>query len=181
MSSVRLSRTSSSTMGMAIAISAVATTKIRNTSTAPTVVAVCCAKVTRLRMTPLSISSMHISITSTLRRTMTPSSPSANSAMARPSKSCVLSMTPPAADLDDRQGRHHRRHEQHGSELEMQPVFVQERDRELADPEGRVAGRSLGGRQAAPDADDDRAHEQHEARGAWQQQLRIARAVGLAH
>ena len=56
MSSVRLSRTSSSTMGMASAISAVATTKIRNTSTAPTLVAVWCAKVTRLRITPLSIS-----------------------------------------------------------------------------------------------------------------------------
>ena len=96
---MRLVRTSSSTIGIASAISAVATTKIRNTSTAPTVVAVCWAKVTRLRLTPLSISSMHISITSTLRRTITPSRPSEKSATARPSSSWVLSMRPRVAGL----------------------------------------------------------------------------------
>ena len=73
-------------MGMAIAISAVATTKVRNTRTAPAMVSVCWAKVTRLRLTPLSISSMHISITSTLRRTITPSNPSEKSASATASR-----------------------------------------------------------------------------------------------
>ena len=137
-------------MGIATAISAVATTKIRNTSTAPTASPIWWAKVTRLRLTPLSISSMHISITSTLRRTITPSRPSANSATARPRSSCVLSMTPlrvgAAADADDGQRRHHRGHQQHRGQLEVQPVLVQEDDRELADTErANAAGLGMGG------------------------------------
>src|ERR1700730_2359762 len=116
-------------MGMAMAISAGATTKIRKTSTAPAAVAVCCAKVTRLRLTPLSISSMHISMTSTLRRTMTPSSPSANSAAEVAISICTLS-TMPSYDLEHGQRRHHRGDQQHRNELEMQPVLVQEFGRE---------------------------------------------------
>ncbi len=56
-------------------ISAAATTKTRNTSTAPAAAPVCSAKVTRLRTTPFSINSMHISITSRFRRMITPMRP----------------------------------------------------------------------------------------------------------
>src|SRR5512143_3695536 len=101
---------------MAIAISAVATAKIRNTSTAPTVVPDWCAKVTRLRLTPLSISSMHISITSTLRRTITPTMPIANIETARDRSTWTLSTIPPGGTLDDRHRGDDRRQQQHGGE-----------------------------------------------------------------
>src|SRR5512139_2647217 len=129
MSSVCRSFASSSTIGMAIAISAAATTNTRNTSTAPDSVALCAAKVTRLRITPFSISSMHISITSALRRTMTPISPRANRAIETVSSSCVLSIVPPPG-LDHGDRGDHGREQQHGSELEVQPVTLEEFHRE---------------------------------------------------
>src|SRR5689334_13195216 len=116
-------------MGMAIAISAAATTKIRNTSTAPTVAPACCANATRLRLTPLSVSSMHISMTSALRRTITPSMPSTNSEMLTRSTNWVLSMLA-WAQLDDRDRRHDDGDQQDGDELEIEPVVVQESRRE---------------------------------------------------
>src|SRR5512137_779721 len=140
-SSVCLRFTSISTIGMAIAISAVATTKIRNTSTAPMVVPDWCANVTRLRLTPLSMSSMHISITSTLRRTITPTMPIANIATASDRRSCALSTIPPACALDHGERSHHGGQQQHRRQFEVQPVLVQERDGELLQAEpGRGAG-----------------------------------------
>ena len=41
-----------------------------------------------------------------------------------------------AADADDGQRRHHRGHQQHRGQLEVQPVLVEEGDRERADSEG---------------------------------------------
>src|SRR5438876_8267979 len=112
-------------MGMAMAISAAATTKIRNTSTAPAAVPVCWAKVTSDRLTPFSMSSMHISMTSRLRRTITPRSPSANSATDTKTRNWSLSMTLGAAN--DRHRGDDRRDQQHRGQLEVQPVFVEER------------------------------------------------------
>src|SRR5215212_9804723 len=140
---------------MASAISTVATTKIRKTSTAPTVVAVCWANVTRLRLTPFSISSMHISITSTLRRTMTPTRPSENSATATPIKSCVLSMPSSAADPNDGERRDHRGDQQHRGQLEQQPVLAEKGDREAGDPVRDLADLADRRRQRTPDADHD--------------------------
>src|SRR6185436_15965796 len=128
-----------STIGMAIAISAAATTKIRKTSTTPAVEPAACANVTKLKFTPFSINSMHISMTSTLRRTITPRRPSTKSAPLKISRNCTLSTAPPALP-DDRDGGDHRRHEQHRGQLEVEPVLVQERDRE-----GLYAERSLAG------------------------------------
>src|SRR3954452_11850690 len=139
MSSVRLSRTSRSTIGIASAISTVATTKTRNTRTAPTVVPVCCANVTRLRLTPFSISSMHISITRTLRRTITPTRPSENRAMATPIRSWVLSTASLPADAEHGERRDHGGDQEHRRELEEQPVLVQERHREAGDAVRRLA------------------------------------------
>src|SRR4029079_10240577 len=124
-------------MGIAIAISAVATTKTRNTSTAPAADWVCWAKVTRLRLTPFNISSMHISITSTLRRAMTPRSPSAKSAPDTPISIWPLPTLPPP-HFEHRERRDDRRDEEHRDELEMQPVLVQEFDREALDAEHRA-------------------------------------------
>src|SRR5271165_2383518 len=129
-SSSFLRRTSRSTMGMAMAISAVATTKTRRTSTAPAAVAVCCANVTSARLTPLSMSSMHISMTSTLRRTMTPSSPSANSAAEVAMSICTLS-TVLATHFEYGQRRHNRGDQQHRDEFELKPVRVQKLGREV--------------------------------------------------
>src|SRR5512137_1917191 len=128
-------------MGIAIAISAAATTKIRNTSTAPDRVAVCSENVTSARMTALSISSMHISMTSALRRTITPTRPSANSAKLSPSSSCVSAIRPPPA-LDDRDRRDDRRDQQHAGQLEMQPVLAQELDGERLHEVGRRRARA---------------------------------------
>src|SRR5215212_1712587 len=181
MSSVRLSRTSSSTMGIASAISTVATTKIRKTSTAPAVVPVCCANVTRLRLTPFSISSMHISMTSTLRRTMTPTRPSEKSATATPIRSCVLSTRRPPADADHRQRGDDRGDEQHRGQLEQQPVVVEERDREAGDAVRDLAELADRRRQRPPDADDDRAEQHEQAECAGDEELRVAPARRLAH
>src|SRR5215212_9880351 len=150
---------------MASAISTVATTKIRKTSTAPTVVAVCWANVTRLRLTPFSISSMHISITSTLRRTMTPTRPSENSATATPIKSWVLSMATHAADPDDRERGDHRGDQQHRGQLEQQPVLAEKRDRKTGNAVRGVADLADRRRQRAPDADHDRAEQREKAGG----------------
>src|SRR4029453_5427844 len=158
---------------MAIAISAAATTKIRNTSTAPAVESICCAKVTRLRLTPFSMSSMHISITSTLRRTMTPRSPSANSARLTETSSCTLSTFPPV-HLAHGDGRHHGSHQQHGDELELQPVFVQEGGGELAQAEGRGAGGLGKRRRVLPRRVHEHAEEQERARDAGHEQAREA-------
>src|SRR5512138_3343850 len=114
-----------------MAISAVATTKIRKTSTAPTVVPDWCANVTRLRLTPLSMSSMHISITSTLRRMITPTMPIANIATAVDRSTWALSTIPPAGALDDRHRGDDGREQQHRRQFEVQPVLVQERDGEF--------------------------------------------------
>src|SRR5450432_3791513 len=169
---------------MASAISTVATTKIRKTSTAPAVVPVCCAKVTRLRLTPFSISSMHISITRTWRRTMTPTRPSEKSATATPMSSCVLSMALPgvgiAADPDHRECRHDRGDEQHRGELEQQPVLAQEGEREAGDAVGRLADLADRRRQRPPDADGDDAEQHHEAGAARNEQPGVARADRFA-
>ena len=87
----------------------------------------------------------------------------------------------PAADPDHRQRRHHGRHQQHRSQLELQPVLVEEGDRELADAEGGAAGRLVRRGQGAPDADQDRAEHHREAGDAGQQQPRIAGDAVLAH
>src|SRR4029450_13610599 len=120
-------------MGIAIAISAAATTKIRNTSTAPAAVPVCCANVTSDRLTPFSISSMHISITSRLRRTITPRSPSAKSASESARSACTLSTAPPAS-FDDGECGDDGGYEQHRRQLELQPVLVEESGGELLQP-----------------------------------------------
>src|SRR5512136_969285 len=112
---------------MATAISAAATTKIRNTSTAPAEVPVCCAKVTRLRFTAFSMSSMHISITRRFRRMMTPRNPSANIAIESPRRSWSLSMVLlPRLDHGDRGDDGGQK--QHRGELEVEPVLVEEGD-----------------------------------------------------
>src|ERR1019366_8629854 len=138
-------------MGMAMAISAVATTKIRRTSTAPAADAVCCAKVTRLRLTPLSINSMHKSMTSTLRRMMTPSSPSVNSAAEVAMSICTLS-TMPSSHLEHGQRRHHHGDQEHRDELEGEPVLVQEFGREMLKAEECAADRAGGFGQRMPQA-----------------------------
>src|SRR5690349_16274576 len=147
-------------MGIAIAISAVATTNTSSTRTAPTADAVCCAKVTMLRFTPLSISSMHISITSTLRRTITPSRPSAKSAADVARSICTLSTTPPSG-FENRQRRDDRGDEQHGHQFEVQPVIVEERDREALQAERRRTSHRSGRGWRLPyrvgeDGDEDR-------------------------
>src|SRR5664279_3528864 len=180
MSSVCLSRTSSSTIGIASAISTAATTKTRKTRTAPTGDAVCCAKVTRLRLTPFSISSMHISMTSTLRRTITPTRPSENRAMATPMRSWVLSTARSPAHPDHRQRRDDRGDEQHRRQLEQQPVVVEERDREAGDAVRGLAERVRRRRQRPPDAGDDRAEQHDQAGGARNQELRVAPRHRLA-
>src|SRR5438552_16149242 len=138
-------------MGIAIAISAVATTNTRNTSAAPAAEAVCCANVTRLRFTPLSISSMHISMTCTLRRAMTPSSPSAKSAADTLTSICTLSTTP--SHFEHRERRDDRSDQQHRDELELQPVLVQEFDREGLDAGQRASRRTVGVGQPLPQAE----------------------------
>src|SRR6185436_10357053 len=141
---------------MASAISTVATTKIRNTSTAPAVVEVCWAKVTRLRLTPLSISSMHISITRTWRRTITPTRPRLKSATATPMRSWVLSMPAPLArapgDPDRGQCRHDGRDQQHRGELEEEPVGAQEVGGERSDAVAGLAELAPRRGQRPPDA-----------------------------
>src|SRR5512139_1877035 len=120
-----------------MAISAAATTNTRNTSTAPDSVALCAANVTKLRITPFSISSMHISITSALRRTITPTRRSANRAVDRVISSWVLSIVPPAGPEHGDRG-HHGREQQHGGELEVQPVALEEFHRERLHAERRA-------------------------------------------
>src|SRR6185369_482127 len=181
MSSVCLSRTSSSTIGMASAISTVATTKTRKTTTAPTVVAVCCANVIRLRLTPFSISSMHISITSTLRRTTTPTRPIEKSATATPISSWVLSTARVLpADAEHRDRGDDRGDEQHRRQLEQEPVLGEERDRERADAERDVAELVHRRRQRLPDARDDRAGEDDEAGDPRHDGPRVAADLYLA-
>src|SRR5690242_437043 len=175
MSSVCLSRTSRSTIGMASAISTVATTKTRKTTTAPTVVAVCCAKVIRLRLAPFSISSMHISMTSTLRRTTTPTSPIEKSATATPIRSWVLSMARILpSDAEHRDRGDDGGDEQHRGELEQQPVLGQERDRERADAERDVAELADRSGQRLPDARDDRAEQDDEAGDPGHEEARVS-------
>src|SRR5664279_3830506 len=181
MSSVCLSRTSSSTIGIASAISTAATTKTRKTRTAPTGDAVCCAKVTRLRLTPFSISSMHISITSTLRRTMTPTRPSENRATATPTRSWVLSMARDPADADQGERGDDGGDEQHRGELEEQPVLAEERDREARDAVRGLAERADRGRQRLPDARRQHAEQDDEAGDARNDEARVARPARLAH
>src|ERR1041385_8590693 len=144
---------------MAIAISAVATTNTSSTSTAPAAEAVCCANVTRLKFTPFNISSMHISMTSTLRRTITPSNPSANSAAEVASSIWTLSTVSPSS-LEHGGCRDHGGDQQHRHELEVQPVFVQECDREALHAENRARGRGDGHRRRAPDGIREDCHEQ---------------------
>src|SRR4051794_14036849 len=156
---------------MARAISMVATTKIKKTSTAPTVVDVCWAKVTRLRLTPFSISSMHISMTRTWRRTMTPTRPRLKSATAAPMRSWVLSIRPPlrrlAADPDRRQRRHDRGDEQHRGELEEQPVLAEKVGGEGGDAVAGVADLALRRGQRAPHARGENEEQHQQARRAW--------------
>src|SRR5512135_2416138 len=164
-------------MGIAMAISDAATTKIRNTRTAPSTAPFCCAKLTRLRFTPFSISSIDISMTSTLRRTTMPSRPSANSATLSARSICILS-TFPRIHADDRDRCHDGRDQQYGSELEVEPVLVQKRDRERLDAEYVGAGFVRHAVDAVPERQHQRDDEQREARDAGEQQGRIAAREG---
>src|SRR5262249_5431777 len=123
-------------MGIAMAISAAATTKISKTSTAPAVESRRCAKVTRLRFTAFSMSSMHISMTSAMRRTTTPVRPVTNSATASASRMRSSSTTAPS-HMNDCERRDDGSDQQDRDQLEMQPVLVQESHREHAHAEAR--------------------------------------------
>src|SRR6516164_4717735 len=112
-------------------ISAAATTKIRNASAAPAALSRRCANVTRLRFTPFSMSSMHISITSMLR----------------------VSSTAVLPQVEDRERGDDGRDQQHRDQLEMQPVLVEEGDRERAQAERGLAAAGENGHRAPQRAD----------------------------
>src|SRR5450755_263322 len=167
-------------MGIAIAISAVATTKIRNTSTAPIAVPDWCEKVTRLRFTALNRSSMHISMTSTLRLTITPRSPRANNATLTQSSSSVLSTA--AVYLDDGQRADDRGDQQHRHELEVQPILGQECDRELRQAEDRTIRCSRPRGKALRHTEANGRHQQQERHDSGHEPARVATGEGtVAH
>ena len=132
MSSVRLRRTSSSTIGIAIAISAAATTKTRNTSTAPARG----AGLLRERHQAQVHAVEHQLHAHQHHEHVAPDDDAEQAQREQrrrsaPTSICVLSMVPPS-HFDHGQRGHDGGHQQHRHQFEVQPVVVQECDREAA-------------------------------------------------